>query len=42
MEGKTPAASAAREAWEEAGVTGKPMGHCLGVYSYAKGVGRHG
>jgi 8-oxo-dGTP pyrophosphatase MutT (NUDIX family) len=39
MEGKTPAASAAREAWEEAGVTGKADENCLGVYSYAKSVG---
>jgi 8-oxo-dGTP pyrophosphatase MutT (NUDIX family) len=39
MEGKTPAESARQEAWEEAGVTGKPDGTCLGVYSYAKGVG---
>ncbi len=40
MEGKTPAASALQEAWEEAGVTGKPDGTCLGVYSYAKDVGQ--
>lgn len=39
MEGKTPAESAQKEAWEEAGVTGKPDGTCLGVYSYAKDVG---
>lgn len=39
MDGKTPAESARQEAWEEAGVTGKPDGNCLGVYSYAKDVG---
>ena len=36
MEGKTPAESAQQEAWEEAGVTGKARGGCIGVYSYAK------
>ncbi|MEM6303235.1 MAG: NUDIX hydrolase [Pseudomonadota bacterium] len=36
MDGKTPAESAAREAWEEAGVNGKPNSAPLGVYSYAK------
>ncbi len=39
MDGKTPAASAAQEAWEEAGVTGRPDGPCLGAYSYAKTLG---
>lgn len=39
MDGKSPAASAAREAWEEAGVTGKAEDTCLGVYSFAKQVG---
>lgn len=39
MEGKTPAASAKQEAWEEAGVYGRSVGSCLGVYSYAKDVG---
>ncbi|MGB3245464.1 MAG: NUDIX hydrolase [Sulfitobacter sp.] len=39
MEGKTPAQSAAQEAWEEAGVQGKTGDGCLGVYSYAKDVG---
>lgn len=39
MDDKTPAESARQEAWEEAGVTGKPDGTCLGVYSYAKDVG---
>ncbi|AXI45744.1 NUDIX hydrolase [Sulfitobacter sp. SK012] len=38
MEGKTPAASAQQEAWEEAGVTGRASDSCLGVYSYAKEV----
>ncbi|NNE52429.1 MAG: NUDIX hydrolase [Sulfitobacter sp.] len=37
MEGKTPAASALQEAWEEAGVHGRSAGGCLGVYSYEKG-----
>lgn len=36
MEGKTPAQAAAREAWEEAGVTGKGEETCLGVYTYGK------
>ena len=36
MEGKTPAASALVEAWEEGGVVGQARGQCLGVYSYAK------
>lgn len=36
MEGKTPAASALIEAWEEAGVMGKAEEACLGVYSYGK------
>tara|TARA_R110002049_G_scaffold23781_6_gene84664 strand:+ start:47290 stop:47760 length:471 start_codon:yes stop_codon:yes gene_type:complete len=39
MEGKTPAASAQIEAWEEAGVIGRAEDRCLGVYSYAKDVG---
>jgi 8-oxo-dGTP pyrophosphatase MutT (NUDIX family) len=39
MEGKTPAASAVQEAWEEAGVTGRADGNCLGVYSYEKAIG---
>jgi len=34
-----PEASAAREAWEEAGVEGEPDPHCLGLYSYDKGLG---
>lgn len=36
MSGMTPAASAAQEAWEEAGVVGKPYDLCLGLYSYNK------
>ena len=40
MEGKTPAASAAREAWEEAGVTGTAIDRCLGVYSYVKPISK--
>ena len=39
MDGLTPADSARVEAWEEAGVTGRVAGACLGVFSYAKGVG---
>lgn len=36
MHAKTPEAAVLQEAWEEAGVTGKVTGGCLGVYSYAK------
>lgn len=36
MDGLTPAQSAAEEAFEEAGVRGKPYDVCLGVYSYNK------
>lgn len=32
----TPADSALREAWEEAGVRGQAIDRCLGLYSYAK------
>ncbi|MEP5730642.1 MAG: NUDIX hydrolase [Sulfitobacter sp.] len=39
MEGKTPAACAAQEAWEEAGVIGQSGETCLGVYTYAKEIG---
>lgn len=39
MDGKTPAQSAAQEAWEEAGVIGKPQERCLGLYSFNKNVG---
>lgn len=33
MDGTTPAETAAREAFEEAGVEGKPSTICLGIYS---------
>ncbi|MGC1503889.1 MAG: NUDIX hydrolase [Sulfitobacter sp.] len=36
MEGKTPAATAAQEAWEEAGVRGTADETALGVYTYGK------
>ena len=36
MDGKTPAQSAAQEAWEEAGVEGKVSSSPLGLYSYNK------
>lgn len=36
MDGMTPAQSAAEEAFEEAGVRGKPYDMCIGVYSYNK------
>lgn len=36
MDGKTPADSAAREAWEEAGVTGTMHPRPLGLFSYHK------
>ena len=39
MHGRTPAASAAREAWEEAGVDGRGADFCLGLYSYLKLIG---
>lgn len=39
LHGETPAASAANEAWEEAGVTGKITPVCLGIYSYTKSKG---
>jgi 8-oxo-dGTP pyrophosphatase MutT (NUDIX family) len=35
-EGMTPAESAIKEAWEEAGVAGTVSGGCLGVYRYIK------
>lgn len=40
IDGLSPEASAAREAWEEAGVEGQADTHCLGLYSYDKGLGR--
>ncbi|MHA6263680.1 NUDIX hydrolase [Arenibacterium sp. CAU 1754] len=36
MDKQTPAAAAAQEAWEEAGVVGKAQDRCLGLYSYLK------
>lgn len=36
MDKQTPAQSAAQEAWEEAGVIGKPQDRCLGLFSYLK------
>lgn len=36
MDGETPAGAAATEAFEEAGVEGKPSNICLGIYSYSK------
>lgn len=41
VHGVTPEASAAVEAWEEAGAKGRPDTTCLGVFSYFKG-GRGG
>ena len=34
--GQTPAATAAQEAWEEAGVVGRADNMCMGVFSYNK------
>ncbi len=36
MRGKSPAAAALREAYEEAGVSGRVVKRCLGYYAYAK------
>lgn len=36
MDSLTPAAAAAQEAWEEAGVKGRVHDGCLGIYSYVK------
>ena len=36
MDNKTPAKSAAQEAWEEAGVIGDATDRCLGVFTYKK------
>ena len=38
MKGRSAAEAAEIEAWEEAGVTGNLKDHCLGVYSYFKGL----
>lgn len=39
IDGRTPAACALTEAWEEAGVAGKVTGGCLALYTYLKEVG---
>lgn len=39
--GLTPAKAARKEAWEEAGVKGRAMDTCLGVFSYFKLDARH-
>ena len=39
MDGKTPADSAAQEAWEEAGVRGTAVSRPLGMFSYSKALG---
>ena len=36
VDGATPAEAAAREAYEEAGLEGRAMDVCLGIYSYSK------
>ena len=36
MDRMTPAESAAREAWEEAGAVGRVQDRCLGLFSYNK------
>ncbi|MGP1356488.1 NUDIX hydrolase [Roseicyclus sp.] len=38
MDGETPAAAAALEAWEEAGVRGRVHEVCIGHYSYQKWI----
>jgi 8-oxo-dGTP pyrophosphatase MutT (NUDIX family) len=38
VDGETPAAAAAMEAWEEAGVRGRVHEVCLGHYSYLKWI----
>lgn len=40
MDGKTPGEAALQEAWEEAGVSGKVAGPCLGLFSYHKDMER--
>lgn len=39
IDGATPVEAAEREAWEEAGVTGKAISVCLGIFSYVKDLG---
>lgn len=41
VEHMTPEASAAREAWEEAGVKGEVTATCLGVFAYDKVIDHH-
>ena len=36
---KTPAQAATREAWEEAGVRGRGIDRCLGIYTTEKAIG---
>ncbi len=36
MDGQTPVQAAATEAWEEAGIKGRPAPICIGLYSYQK------
>ncbi|MDU8928758.1 NUDIX hydrolase [Alisedimentitalea sp. MJ-SS2] len=38
MSGITPSEGAAQEAWEEAGVKGKPFDRSLGLFSYMKKI----
>lgn len=40
MPDRSPAEAAAQEAYEEAGVEGKPQDICLGVYPYIKDIGQ--
>lgn len=40
MDAQTPAAAAATEAYEEAGLIGQAFDRCLGVYSYIKPLDR--
>ena len=39
MDETTPSEAALQEAWEEAGVQGKAIPVCLGIYSYQKNMG---
>lgn len=38
MDGATPSEAAAREAYEEAGLEGRTVDVCLGIYSYTKAL----
>lgn len=38
MKGRSPSEAAAREAWEEAGVTGQPKSDAIGCYRYLKNL----